>query len=261
MRRPDYLLRKKINHIPVTYQWDQWSATGALRSDDQRVHAELAAISLRGSLALSAAMGEWACSRFSRVIPGSDLETHLELSKLVDAVWAAMFDLRYVRKELLVFDQDMNDPVRGPIQEVKNLLRKILETYEEVDYGIVRHVSALASLIRYVTPGSKAFQVWFKCAVENLPALSQPSVADVARSRPAVLNQAASQAIEIWGSLVPREAFDPDFELTKNNPDELLTNLLPLIKSSEKEYPNRFLRSRSELIALGLSGEPYRYQP
>jgi len=246
----DYIDRAAISGKPVKHKWSQSAAMVALGSDNTAVERKFGAISFRGLLSLAASQAEWIHARFLH------LDADQELAYLIDAVWAASIDFRYLKSEMLQFTGDDTNAVHGPIQECKRLLRRITEIYLKVDYGIVRYERSLGSLTNYVLPDTKAFQAWLKRVTAALPPLSTPSAAasgklDVAKKK----TQPRGVVDGIWGNPIPREALDPAFDPKAADWAQLIDELLQAIYTTG----NPFLRSPAELAPLGMSGKPYRY--
>jgi hypothetical protein len=247
---PHFITNSNVMGQAVSHKWSQGKAMVALGTDNPAVEHKLGKISLRGLLTLSAGLAEWMQARFLH------LNTDIEFEYWIEAFWASSIDPRYLKQNTSKFKSDNSDPVRGPIQECKKSLKYNMELYLEGDIGIVRYVRSLASLVNYVLPNGKPFQVWFKKVVDRLPALSTPSAStscklDIEEDDDLRLGIDEN----IWGGPVPREVLDPTFDLNGADSVKLIDQLLQQINRPD----NPFLRSPAELIALGMKGTPYHY--
>jgi hypothetical protein len=154
--------------------------------------------------------------------------------------------------------REMRQIVRGPLGLSKGLSRDICKMYQRAQFGAVRYVISSANLVRYVLPDTKTFQVWFRTVVQRLPSLSAPSARvagafdiKVRRQPPMGVSEA------VFGTPVPREAFDPSFDLSASSPTALIDAMLVRIAGRS----NPFLWTTAELNAAGFPGTPYRYPP
>lgn len=247
---PPYLQPPAIAAAPVAHAWSQGLAMKALGPDSSPLEKQLGALSFRALLGLAAALSEWIHRRFVTV------HDDTQLAALSEAVWAASIDFRYLRTDALAFDEDDVSPIHGPLQDTKRLLRWISEIHQEADFGVVRYVRGLAFLVRYVLADDKGFQQWLKAVVARLPALSAPSARvagafDVARLK----TQPRGAVDDIWGTPLPREAYDPSFDLGIADNALLIDALLIRIAAT----PNPFLKTPAELAAAGFTGTPYRF--
>jgi hypothetical protein len=246
---PDFITRAKITGQPVQYQWSQGDAMVAMGSENPTVERKLAASSARVLLALSAGLAEWLQARFAPLYADPELE------HLIEAVWAASIDFRYLKGDAGKFPRDDTDPVRGPMQQCKRVLRWITEAYLDADMGVVCYTQNLGSLVNYVLPDTKAFQKWLKGAMASLPPLSAPSILVIGKVDGAFKSQPRGVVESVWGTPVPREALDPSFAPNSSDSAKLIDDLLQNLYSPG----NPFLRSPGEVAALGMSGTPYRY--
>jgi len=120
----------------------------------------------------------------------------------------------------------------------------------------VRRAIGSANLVKYLLPDSKGFQTWFKRVVQRLPALSTPSARNAGFLEIQVVAEPpAGVSTAIFGAPVPREAYDPDFDLAAADPAALIDAMLVRIAAQA----NPFLFSAAEVTAAGFPGRPYRY--
>lgn len=247
---PPHLQPASVSSGPVAFAWSQGDAMSALGSRNTAVENKLGDLSFRALLGLSASLGEWMHRRFVA------LHDDHELLLLTEAIWAASIDFRYLNSDALTFPRADDDPVRGPIQEAKRLLRRSSEIFVEVDYGLVRYVRGFSSVVNYVQPGNKSYQKWLKAVVARLATESAPSARDSAALDADQTQVEPLGCVDaIWGTPLPREAFDPAFDLAAHDRAALIDALLGQIAAR----PNPFLRTPAELLAAGFSGTPYRH--
>src|SRR5438105_2877621 len=249
---PAHLQTLRSLAFPVSHSWEENDDMAALGRETPSLLDKLGALSFREVLALEAALGEWMYERFVH------LYDDVERKQLNEALWAASVDYRYLRAEVMHFSREAvdADPIRGPLQLSKRGSRSIADFYHRAVFGAVRYVIGSVHLVKYVLPESKAFQTWFKAVVTRLPALSQPSAEeaaafDVKRKK----TEPRGVPDDIFGTPVPREAFDPAFDLASADSTALIDALLVSIASQ----PNPFLHSADELTDLGFEGTPYRF--
>lgn len=235
---------------PVGYEWGPGSAMAALGSEHSALLKKLGELSFRAVLGLRAATGEWMVQRFS------GLYVDVEHVQVNEALWAGSVDIRYLKTEAMGFPRENDDPVRGALQLSKTNAYRIADAYPDAGFGAVRYLVGSVNLLRYVLPDRKAFDRWFKVVVPRVASLSGPS-ARVAGgfdwSRTSVEPRGVDP--DIFGTPVPREAFDPSFDLAGVDVAGLIDAMLVKIGSE----PNPFLRTAEELAEIGFASTPYRY--
>jgi hypothetical protein len=246
-----HLIALAASQVPVSHTWSAGESMTALGRETPALIKNVGELSFRTVLGLQAALGEWMTQRFRH------LYNDQEHDQLNEAVWAASIDFRYLRMDTMKF-ADQPDPVRGPLGLSKGLSRDICKMYQRAQFGAVRYVISSANLVRYVLPDTKTFQVWFRTVVQRLPSLSAPSARvagafdiKVRRQPPMGVSEA------VFGTPVPREAFDPSFDLSASSPTALIDAMLVRIAGRS----NPFLWTTAELNAAGVPGTPYRYPP
>lgn len=235
---------------PIAHIWSQEAAMAALGSETPALLNKLAELSFRAVLGLQAALGEWMVQRF--VALHNDYE-HVQLN---EALWAASVDIRYLRLDAMTFPRDPLSSIHGPLQLSKSGARDIADSCFKAAFGGVRYTIGSVHLLRYVLPDRKPFEAWFKEVVTRLPDLSKPSARiaggfDVARKK----TEPRGVPTDIFGTPVPREAFDPKFDIAGADMAGLIDAMLVRIASE----PNPFLRTPAELASVGFKGAAYRY--
>lgn len=246
---PSHLTALAASPPPVKHTWDTGDDMAAMGNETPALLKNIGEVSLRAVLGLQASLNEWMAQRFRH------LNDDPELNMLIEAVWAASIDYRYVKIAAMKFSPSRG-PVGGPTIASKMLSKRICTYFAEAEFGTVRSTIASANLVKYVLPDSKAFQAWFKAVVQRLPALSQPS-ARMAGKLDIELVEAALKAVsvEVFGTPVPREAYDPAFDLSTADPAALIDAMLVRIASR----PNPYLHTAEELAQASFPGTPYRY--
>lgn len=247
---PPYLQTAPITGRPVTHRWGPGEAMSAFGNTNRTVEGQLAQLSFRALLGLAAALGEWMHRRFEH------LHDDQEMRLAIEAMWAASIDIRYLVVDAMRFPQDKASPIHGPLQALKWEFVNAADIYGELDFGLVRYLRGDANLVNFTLPDNKAFQAWFKTVLPRLATLSTPSARDAADGDPddAADGQAGTDPL-LWGTPLPREAFDPGFPLDGADPVALIDTLLATVSAT----PNPFLRTPADLVAAGFVGTPYRY--
>lgn len=246
---PRHLAALAASHPSISHRWNAGDDIAALGNETPALVKNVGTLSLRASLGLQAALGEWMAERFRH------LHDVTQTDQVNAAVWAASIDYRYLRLEAMQFPK-ASGPIEGPLRESNSRARDICAAYPDAEFGVIRYVVGSANLVKYVLPDSKPFQAWFKAVVQALPAMSSPSAREAGALDMEVVSQ-APQGVrnDIFGSPVPREAFDPSFDLAAADPADLIDAMLVRIASR----PNLFLYSAEELAQAGFPGTPYRY--
>lgn len=247
---PPYLQAAPIAGLPVTHRWGPGEAMSAFGNTNRTVEGHLAQLSFRALLGLAAALGEWMHRRFEH------LHDDQEMRLAIEAMWAASIDIRYLVVDAMRFPPDTASPIHGPLQALKWEFVNAADIYGELDFGLVRYLRGDANLVNFTLPDNKAFQAWFKAVLPRVAALSAPSARDAANGDPedAADGQAGTDPL-LWGTPLPREAFDPAFPWAGADPVALIDTLLATVSAT----PNPFLRTPAELVAAGFGGTPYRY--
>jgi hypothetical protein len=246
---PKHLAALASSHPAVAHRWKAGDDMAALGNETPALLKNVGMLSLRAVLGLQAALGEWMAERFRH------LHDMTQVDQVNAAVWAASIDFRYLRLGAMQFAK-ATGPIEGPLRESNAGARDICAAYPDAEFGVVRYVVGSANLVKYVLPDSKAFQAWFKAVVQALPALSAPSAREAGALDIDIVSQ-PPQGVSpaIFGTPVPREAFDPSFDLASADPAALIDAMLVRIGG----VANPYLYTAAELSAAGFPGRPYRY--
>jgi hypothetical protein len=246
---PQYLAGLMSPPQPVKHTWNAGDDMAALGTETPALLKNVGALSYRAVLGLQAALGEWMVARFSHL--SKDPTTEL----VNEAVWAASIDYRYLNHDSMTFP-DTSGPIEGPLRDFNVGSSDICRMYSGGEFGAVRYVIGSANLVKYILPKNKEFQAWFKAVVLRLPSLSKPSAREAGLMDMALRKQAPRGVSEtIFGTPVPREAFDPSFDVDGADHAALINAMLARITSR----PNPYLYTPAELKAAGFPGTPYRY--
>ncbi len=234
---------------PIKHTWNVGDDMAAMGNESPVLLKQVGSSSFRALLGLQAALNEWVAARFH------DQSQDGDLALLTDATWAASIDYRYVNLDAMEFP-DATGLIQGPIRECKVQTRDVLQQFRVAEFGAVGYVIASANLVRYVLPTTKPFQDWFKAVVTRLQPLSLPSARqsgalDIADVKRALIDVSP----DVFGTPLPREAYDLSVDLSTVNAAALIDAMLQRIAAT----PNPYLRSPAELQQAGFVGTPYRY--
>jgi hypothetical protein len=248
---PPHLEALAASRVPAAHTWSQSVAMVALGKETPALLDNVGKLSMRAVVGLQAALGEWVAQRFAH------LSADTGLAQVNEALWAASIDCRYLNLNAMDFPE-ASGPIDGPMREVKLSSAGIADYYRDVDFGVVRWTITTANLVKFVLPDSKAFKTWFKAVVPRVASLSSPSAREASALSPAE-KKTPPKGIPtaIFGSPVPREAFDPTFDLSAADSGALIDAMLVQIATT----PNPYLYSAAELTKAGFPGTPFRYHP
>ena len=247
---PEYLASLNSSPLAISHTWEKGDSITALGTDNSARIKKLSALSFRALLGLRAALGEWMHYRFA------SLQDDQEFTLLNEAIWAASIDFRYLNMEALVFSRNDTNPVNGPMQLSKLGIVRLCNAYYEVSFGVVRYASNAASLVNYVLPDNKQFQKWFKAVVVRLSNESTPPASissNFSFEQKEMLPRGTLN--EVFGAPIPREVFNPSFDVEGKNRRILIDDMLVKIDRND----NKFLNSKEKLLSQGFIGIPYRY--
>ena len=144
----------------VLYAWDEWQVRDYFDFDDPDLADELAKVSGRGSMALTLAVGEWICHRFSR------LSSDPAPLQFLEAGWAEQMQpvlVDYYETN----DDDWRGPVRGPLSMVITIANDALSCLDEDD-DLPGRAVWMTNLARHVLPVGEGFEAWLSAVVQRL---------------------------------------------------------------------------------------------
>ena len=254
---PRYIEKANILDIPIDYSWED---PDQCDFDVPRLLNKIVNITSRGKFALTIGFAEWVHWRLSNHF------TDPLCFQFLQAAWAGIIDRRYFNHltsshgdattdkikmaksatNLLNlykgdFDEDAYDVIKGPV------IASIIVTAIVADYTVpgdafvekTIHGSNVAEL---VVGNLKAFKDWRRNIIKRLSMYNQIDDFD--------------DSSTFYGSPIPREIIDPDFDYTPEAAPELINTFL-----SQLEYEtNPFLPTPEELKEVGFEGTPYVYE-
>jgi hypothetical protein len=144
----------------LVYQWDEWDVHQYFDFPEEVLEKRLAQVSGRGSIALTLAVGEWICQRYTRVSVDPAPMQYLE------ACWAEQMqsDLAsYMETD----DDEWRGIVRGPLSIVMTIANDALFCLDE-DEETPTRAAWMTNLARHVLPSCEAFDQWLEVIMERL---------------------------------------------------------------------------------------------
>jgi hypothetical protein len=144
----------------VLYEWDEWRVRDYFDFDEPDLEDQLDEVSGRGSLALTLAVGEWICERFSR------LSADAAPLQFLEAGWAEQMQpglTDYYETN----DDDWRGPVRGPLSMVITIANDALFCLDEDD-AMPGRAAWMTNLARHVLPVREGFETWLAAVVQRL---------------------------------------------------------------------------------------------
>lgn len=230
---PRYIEESQVMKEPIAYEWNDKRPRQACRGDDPKFLREVARISRRGKLAFCTAIAEWIVWRLS------PLSTDKVLFQVVEAMWAAVVDVRYAHPldspgRALEW-QSWSGPIRGPLCTVFHILARALDCASRNEATEVDAVS-LSNLALYVIKDSASFKKWRRISAERMGQL-HPRTSEDPNGIP-----------------VPREALDPDFSYRPEMASELVVEFLAKLDFKTNPY----LQTPQEMKQAGFEGTPYQ---
>jgi len=180
-----------ITDLTLRYEWDEWDVHEYFDFLAEPLELKLAEVSGRGSIALTLAVGEWICHRYSEV------STDPAPMQFLEAAWAEQMQpglCSYMETE----DDEWRGVVRGPLSIVMTIANDALFCLDEDDNPSVR-AAWMTNLARHVLPRLDDFEKWLDIVVGRLALLYTKATS-------------ASDSIAgddfMLGRPVPRDLFD-----------------------------------------------------
>lgn len=237
---PPYIQKAGIVDDQLLYEWDEWNVRKYYDLDPQDVWTRLQPLSLRAQIALSIAIGEWVCHRFSLV------DADPRPWQFLEAAWAGVISPCYCRYTE-TDDDEWRGPARGPLNMTISIVNDALFHINEDPNAAARAVW-MRSLARHVLPGTDAFDAWFDAILQRLVhSFPKP---------PPDQEDLFSRFPPGMGVPVPREAFDPARPYDPAQSPALLDAFLQTL--DWRRNPSLF--SPDEVRECdGFDGAPYRY--
>jgi hypothetical protein len=196
------------DHRPI-YDWDEWDVHEYFDFREDILQAQLAAVSGRGAIALTLAVGEWICQRYSR------LNADPAPLQFLEACWAEQMqpDLgSYMETD----DDEWRGVVRGPLSIMMTIANDALYCLDEDEDTAVR-AAWMTNLARHVLPRRDAFDAWLEAVVARLAAHHPRALADA---------QSLDGDLFGLGRPIARELFDTTEEFTAAEEPALIRRFL-----------------------------------
>lgn len=145
----------------LVYTWDEWNVRRHYDFPEPVLFARLdGVVSPRGAIALTIAVGEWICARFSLV------NADPTPAQFLEAAWAGQVDLaRCVYTE--TNDDDWRGVIRAPLAMVITITNDALFCLDEDPVAAIRAVW-MTNLARHVLPSKAAFEAWLEAVLTRL---------------------------------------------------------------------------------------------
>jgi hypothetical protein len=154
------VLAANIADHRLLYDWDEWDVHQYFDFSDQALEQRLAEVSGRASIALSLAVGEWICHRYSLLSSDPAPMQYLE------AAWAEQL-LPEQCSPVETDDDEWRGLVRGPLSLVITIANDGLFCLDEDDDVPVRAVW-MTNLARHLLPEPAAFEKWLAQVLDLL---------------------------------------------------------------------------------------------
>jgi hypothetical protein len=213
----DYIRRSGILDWPIKHAWNDADPEFAYTRMDDNLQHRISAMSDRAALTFSAGCAEWVAWR----MVGHTNDTFL--LERIEATYAAVIDWRYMRRIAMPSRHQWQGSVRGPLWAAANLLDQMIGLLKGGEFASPESV-CLSNLVRSILPDPKPFKEWRRLILKRL-AERYP----INRQQP-------------LGIPVPREALDPDVDLT---PDQAAAAITRFIEELRRN-PNPHLGSLND---------------
>src|SRR5262245_27065006 len=120
---PAYVVQAGVIAAPIVYTWRPNKDVEIIEKNaSKNIEQVVQELSLRASLCLGIAVGEWLRWRLQ------GLSTYTQVDYYVEALWARTVDPLYLRIESLDLPNDTGDPTTGPLFGLENVLYSVLMT-------------------------------------------------------------------------------------------------------------------------------------
>jgi hypothetical protein len=147
------------------FDWDEWNITEYYAFVEDDFDDRMSTISGRGAMALTLAVGEWICQRFSR------LDNDPAPMQFLETTWAEQMQPglgAYTETD----DDRWHGVIRGPLSMVITIANDAAFCLEEDDDSGDR-AAWMTNLARHVLPKRDAFERWLQEVIDRL-ALHHP---------------------------------------------------------------------------------------
>jgi hypothetical protein len=224
---PNYISTTGIVDDHIKHDWGE-SEEEAFLDADPRLESRIGAIAYRGVVALSLGSAEWIVWRLSKHI-----EDPVPL-QVIEAMWAAIIDWRYLKWLDIPDWEELPEPVGGPLDMAFNLLFQIVDLVSRKQFASPE-AACISELTLHVLNDPEPFKEWRRFTIRRLTQMHRRTDDDV------------------LGDPISREVLDPDFDYKPEIGDKLLSNFLRNLDHTQNPY----LCSPEEMISDGFDGTPY----
>jgi hypothetical protein len=230
---PAYVERAAVVGAPIEHRWNDDDLPTFYEETD-RIQSAIAKTTTAGAVALALGCLEWVAWRFSK---HTDVTVLLQA---IEAMWAGVVDVRYVRSlrdsPFAISRKKSKGPERGPVfvayRQLKDL-RNCLESAQPAS----PESSCAVRMGRSVLPNRDVFETWWRFAVKRL----------------AETHLESEEGPDDVGKPIPREALDPEVDYGARDAAEYLAAFLDRLDRAR----NPFLASPDEMKEAGFAGTPY----
>lgn len=231
----------------LNYHWNEKTSSDYyFNYINEKLSKALWSLNHKATVGLATALSEWVLWRLIKV---SKQDLSWEITA-IEAMWAGIIDKHYIKE--WNYESDIQiDKVKGPLWVVLNCMDDIRYNYLEGDIFINAKVSTIAAIARLITPDTLLFDDWLTSCVKKSAKLFSVEYDRNECNNP---NEYYNSSHELP---IPREFyFDPAFDYSTENVDELLAAFV----SSLDYKKNEFLNSPEVMIENGYTGIPYEYK-
>jgi hypothetical protein len=237
LSKPVHIARAAIDTTEVNYEWHDWRAFDYCQPVDESVVERCAALVVPAVNALTIAEAEWLAFRFDRV--SSDPIPYVYL----ESAWCANVDRHYSWPIEFPKD-DWQGPIRRPLLVGIILVNHVLYELEEEDEPPIQQPALVSRFVEHVLPDPAPFLAWRDRCLQRLDQFYRKPV-----------ENPFDDLFEDYPrrTLVPREAFDLDFDFRPEQAEILIDRFL----RSVDYKANPFLLSPEQMRIEGFEGSPY----
>lgn len=232
---PKYIPEGMLFNREIRYRWDDMNILPFFDVHDGDLVQNLADLTESAIGGLTIAMAEWVVFRLTR------FDDDPRPVQILEAAWCANVDHHYA-EGFELSRRDWLGPIRAPMMVAIDILHATLyESLEGPDKPI-EGPCLMSNLVEHICGVGEAFYLWRKQSIDRLR---------MYYVAPDPLDDLYDEQIE--GTIVPREAFDPEFQFQPGLSIDLARRFLQRV-----DYLNNpFLCSPQEMLKEGFAGTPY----
>ncbi len=232
---PKYIPEKILVNPAIKYRWDDTNIGPFFDAFDEELASNWADLVEPAIGGLTIAMAEWVIFRLAR------FDDDPQSLQILEAAWCANID-RHYSEGFELSRRDWLGPIRAPMMVAIDILHATLyESLEGPDKPI-EGPCLMSNLVEHVCDVEEEFQLWRNQCIDRL---REYYIA------PAPLDDLYGKLTE--GIIIPKEAFDPEFEFNPDTSIDLARRFLQSIDHTT----NSFLCSPQEMLEAGFKGTPY----